>query len=569
MKKIPKLIFLSLILFLCFLVQASEKKLSIKSLDFTMSRDNVYLNDLFDANYAIANNASTVDSKTVDTITQLSEKTTYLLLGNPGVVNDDYQVYAQRKKELFNLRYSPVIPLDSEGNADKGSQEYKDDIATGVNIPGMFKVLSEKNILYPDKGVLKVFTTKDYVVSRTVLEKITIEESNPDNPKELKTVETNLILTYFYKQDKDDYKLYWIMAETNDDISEFISSVTAAETNGNALNNKYYVQNSLYNYAALNSLSATETDAIYQQNKEKVVLLDTYYDKSIIASATGFFIAPGYIITTWNYLEDSLTNGQNIIISDCNQNLYEMAGIVTYSAELDIAIIKLTEQVGSAPQIGNSNSLAINDPIIALSSKTGQKYSMTSGIVIDTKDQIKSSLPISDSDQGSPLFNRHGDIIGMATADSLNSSISYGLNSEYLTTVQTMLLAKSFTDVNAVTYSTIKNNYYNQLTVEKIINNIPKKIWDKYQQIGNIKQNITLPLTKANYAQGIVSLRYRNDIAEYISSMMIAESFKEALISDGYTLTYNSENKCIYENDEYLIMILDEIKSLIVVMVRK
>ncbi len=566
MKK--KLLFgLVCLLIIAFFVTAEERKLLIRNLNFTVSKDNAYQTSLFDPKFAITNLSPGINHELVTELTELSDRITYLLLGDPGINNNDYILYAKRREALFALRYAPKIPLNESGEVDRLSPEYNDDTITGVNIPGMLKTITEKNIIYYDKGQVKIFATKDYIVARTVLKDILIEKSNPEKPKELLTVKTNLILTYFYKLSDQEYKLYWIMAETKDSLTTFMKTVSANETIGKAINTKYYAEAKIYDYTQLNSLTDGETTAIYNRYQQDIVSLDTYYDKSIIGSATGFFIAPGYIVTSWRYLESALTNGQNIIISNHDNKIFNMIGVVTYSAELDVVVIKLAEKIGQVVEIGDSSILKVNNPIITINSKTNQGLSMTSGIIIEAGEQISSLLPLANSDQGSPLYNRQGQLIGMAVSEALDSSISVGLNSKYLKSIQDMLI-NSETEIPSVSYQELKDNYYQKINQEKIINNIPSKIWREYNQLGNLSDSIILPLTKANYQAGIVSLRYQNEIAHYVSSMMMAETFKAELIKTGFVVKLNSAKKCVYESKEYRIVILDELNSLIILMVR-
>ena len=50
--------------------------------------------------------------------------------------------------------------------------------------------------------------------------------------------------------------------------------------------------------------------------------------------------------------------------------------------------------------------------------------------------------------------------------------------------------------------------------------------------------------------------------------MQLAITFKEQLLEDGYKEVLNSSTKCIYENEEYKIIIMDEFDYLIIVMVK-
>jgi hypothetical protein len=77
-----------------------------------------------------------------------------------------------------------------------------------------------------------------------------------------------------------------------------------------------------------------------------------------------------------------------------------------------------------------------------------------------------------------------------------------------------------------------------------------------------------LELIKANYKDGIVSLRYKNDISKFISSMELSSPFRSELIKQGYKEIVNSDKKMIYESNDYKVIIMDEFNYLIIVMVR-
>ena len=77
-----------------------------------------------------------------------------------------------------------------------------------------------------------------------------------------------------------------------------------------------------------------------------------------------------------------------------------------------------------------------------------------------------------------------------------------------------------------------------------------------------------MELLKASYKDGTVSLRYKNGISSYISSMQLAVAFKDKLIEQGYKETLSGTKKCIYSNDEYQVVIIEEFNYLIIVMVK-
>lgn len=324
----------------------------------------------------------------------------------------------------------------------------------------------------------------------------------------------------------------------------------------------------IYSFEKLDKMTEEKLNNIYNSNVNNVVFLNGYYNNSVIASANGFFINNGLIVTTWNFLEKALINGQYITIKGNNIS-YEVEGIVTANPDTDVAVIKVKNSNNSSIKLGDYKATNVEDPAIIISSKSGTGVMVQTGIVISNEDYIQTSIPLSTVDEGSPLFNQRGDVIGINTSKSTNTSISIAMNSEVLKEIQNKFKSLSFDKIETISFNELKEKYYYvKYNSENIKNSIPKGKWKTYSKIGNIEDTIKLELVKASYKDGIVSLRYKNSISQYINSMQLATDFKSKLISDGYEQVVNSSSKSIYKNKKYQVIIMDEFDYLIVVMVK-
>ena len=126
-----------------------------------------------------------------------------------------------------------------------------------------------------------------------------------------------------------------------------------------------------------------------------------------------------------------------------------------------------------------------------------------------------------------------------------------------------------FNKIETISFEKLKEDfYYLKYDDEKVVSSIPKSKWKKYSKIGDLEKNIHLELVKASYKDGIVSLRYKNTISKYINSMQLSAVFREQLLQDGYHEVLNSSSKCIYQNAQYKVIIMDEFDYLIIVMVK-
>ncbi|MBQ4583729.1 MAG: trypsin-like peptidase domain-containing protein [Bacilli bacterium] len=570
MKKIGILLLTFTVGLISVLAIKSNFKIELNKLSFNNSeKKNNVLNDfeqLYELNYSIKE-----DTALEDTITKLSKKTTKLLLGDFNNTNESSEEYYKRRQEYMALRYNPEIPKDENSftGLDEDSEEYLDDIVSGMSVPGIFNMLSELGVIYNSFGSIRISNANGIVISTVVLPNVGIKEESKDNPMEYKMVETNLIMYYYFKSLNGEYKLYYLYGETTDELEDYMIE-TEENENVMGLNVATTYDSNLreiYDFSKLDSLTETEINNVYEKNKDNIVYLNSYYNSYVQNVANGFFIKDNLIVTTWNFIEKSLIDSQQIIIKDVNGIVYEFEGIVTLNPNSDIAVLKVKAE-NKGIDIGNIVP-EIEDVAILLGSKMGIGTTLQKGIIIANDGYLKTSIPLSESNQGSPIFDRSGNMIGMNTSKLLGAGTSIAVNNEALKEVYNKFDNVNTENIKVVTFDELKSKYYYQTSSkEEILNNIPKSKWNEYAKIGNIEESLNLELVKANYKKGIVSLRYKNSVANLIDSMMLISSFKDNLVNDGYKLILNESKKLVYENSKYQIVIMEEFDYVIIVMVK-
>lgn len=551
---------------------SNEFLIDTSNLSFTNSKKTSIVNN-FNEEYNLSYSITSNDAEFEEKIINLSKKVTYLLLGKTNNTDENSEEYYRRHQDYLNLRYNPEVPKDENTfiGLDVNSQEYKDDLVSGITIPSMFLMLDELEIVYKSIGDIRVTKTDDLVISMVFLPNITIKEEAKENPMEYEITKTNLILYYYFKELNGEYKLYYLMGETTDTLNEYFTEVENTEDKSvmQVAPNYNTTLSAIYDYSQLEALRDEQINEIYNSNSKNIVVINSYYNNINVASANGFFINDGLIITTWNFIEKSLINAQYIAIKDNQGNILEIDGIVTVNPETDIAVIKLKDKTNKSVSLGNSDNLKTEDPAVIISSKTSVGLTLQKGIVIANDGYIQTTIPLEASDEGSPLINAEGQVIGINTAKQINTSISIAVNANVLKEIQNKFKNIEFSNLEAVSFDTLKEQYYYVKYNDEIIqNNIPENKWKEYSKIGDIEESIKLKLVKANYKDGIVSLRYSNEISKYITSMQLASQFKKNLIENEYTEILNSNKKCIYEGKNYQIVIMEEFNYLIIVMVK-
>lgn len=529
--------------------------------------------DNFNDRYSLKRSIANENSELEEQIVTLTKKTTFLLLGSFNNVNESSEEYYKRHQEYLALRYAPDIPKDDSSftGYDEDSQEYLDDLVSGFALPNLFNQFNEHEILYTSYGDIRVAVDDDKVISSITLPDVKMKEENSENPFEYQIINTNLVIYYYFKELDGEYKLYYLFGETTDNLSEYFHEIEVQEDASTMAIMPSYDSSlkEIYNFEKLEAMSEADFTKIYDENSSNIVIINSYYSNSLVASAHGFFIQDGLVVTTWEFLEKSLINAQYFTVRDSAGNSYEVAGIVTANPDTDIVVIKLKDKVPSKVMLGDSDKLLIEDPVITISSSTGVGLMVRSGIVISTNGYVQSAIPLTSSDGGSPLMDGSGNVVGMNTTKAVNTSISLAVGSDVLREIQDKFQEISFEDIEAISFEKLKEKYYYvSYNEEQIKNTIPAKKWNVYKEIGDVENTITMQLVKASYKDDIVSLRYDNKVTDYISSMQLAVSFKEKLVMDGYRETLASDKKCIYENGTYKVIVMDEFNYLIVVMVR-
>lgn len=545
--------------------------ISINEETFTFNNKNNNILTSFSNEYSISNNKNDEKSELKQKITELTKKTTYLLLGEANSVKESSENYYKRHQDYLKLRYNPEVPKDDSTfiGLDVNSEEYKDDILSGMSVPGMFLKLNELEIKYKSYGQTRVSIVDDEIVISTItLPNVQMKEQDSKNPMKYNIIQTDLTMYYYFKKLDNDYKLLYLYGETNNDIEEFMEKVD--EEKGTLSKNTEYNSQleDIYDFSKAKAISDNILNNVYDENKTKIVYLNAIYNTGIITSANGFFISEGIIVTTYNFIEKSLMKAQDIVISDSLGTVYELDGIITANEDYDVAILKIKNKNSNYIKINDRKKLEKEDAVITLNSRNGIGLTTYKGIITAVDNNIQTSLTSTEEIQGSPIFDTDGNLIGMINSKSLNTSISFATPTGILEEYYLKLNNKEFNDIKCVSFKELKEKYYIKYNEEKFFNNIPEKKWNEYSKAENIDENIEMPLIKASYVDGIISLRYKNDISNYIDTMQMANEYRENLKNKGYEEKSISNSKVIYQNEKYQIIITTEFDYLIVVMVK-
>ncbi|SHH27534.1 S1C family serine protease [Clostridium grantii] len=145
------------------------------------------------------------------------------------------------------------------------------------------------------------------------------------------------------------------------------------------------------------------------------------------------FSEEGYILTNYHVVAGA--KEINVIFNTTsdsdNEKTQHAAKIVNYNEELDVAVIKLEDNVTvpAVAQFGDSSNLLVGDPVVAIGNPLGEEFlgTITSGIVsaLDrevtdenskTQKYIQTDAAINAGNSGGALVNIYGQVIGINSA---------------------------------------------------------------------------------------------------------------------------------------------------------
>ena len=156
-------------------------------------------------------------------------------------------------------------------------------------------------------------------------------------------------------------------------------------------------------------------------------------DKMTTAIGSGFIIDPaGYIATNRHVVE----GGSSVFVMTADGERYQ-ATVAGMPGTVDMALLHIdANRPLKAVTFGDSDKMRVGDAVIAIGSPFGFDTSVTSGIVSAVNrdimespfdDYIQTDAAINHGNSGGPLFNIHGEVIGMNSVIFSPSTGSSGL----------------------------------------------------------------------------------------------------------------------------------------------
>jgi serine protease Do len=149
---------------------------------------------------------------------------------------------------------------------------------------------------------------------------------------------------------------------------------------------------------------------------------------------SGFIINEnGYLITNFHVIEGETQISVEVyrqINGELERTSYKDVKIVAVNKFVDMALLKIDD--AGAPKfpwvmLGDSDSLAVGEPVFAIGSPLGLERTVTEGILstktreLDGELYLQTTAQINPGNSGGPLFNLRGEVVGIT-----NMKITFG-----------------------------------------------------------------------------------------------------------------------------------------------
>lgn len=251
------------------------------------------------------------------------------------------------------------------------------------------------------------------------------------------------------------------------------------------------------------------TNSSIEKIKNSVLKIQVYDKKNnIIQTGSGFIAFDNNILITNAHV---ITGGYKVEAIDDKDVLLAIDGLLYYSQDEDIAILKLNKQ-NKISVLKTNTKYKIGDKVVAIGSPLGVKNSVSEGTLsnIIENQYIQHTAPISSGSSGGALFNKRGQVIGMNTATYID-----GQNMNIAIPISTITNAYN-NSKNSKTKSIYKSQFYSNDLESILLNNDAGKkivaVLNKYSENNRANCSEINPLNMSNIDEVYSRKIYKNSI---------------------------------------------------------
>ncbi|MBI4843067.1 MAG: trypsin-like peptidase domain-containing protein [Nitrospirae bacterium] len=169
--------------------------------------------------------------------------------------------------------------------------------------------------------------------------------------------------------------------------------------------------------AFIPALVFADAENIFKENSKAVVVIVTLDNNGDVTQGSGFIVrADGAIVTNYHVI----SNATDIKVKAGDKTL-DVEGLIYKDEENDLVILKAKGEKLPVVKTGNFEKTNVGEKVYVISSPEGLENTISDGILsgirdIDEKRKVlQITAPVSAGSSGGPVFNKDGEVIGIAT----------------------------------------------------------------------------------------------------------------------------------------------------------
>jgi len=162
-----------------------------------------------------------------------------------------------------------------------------------------------------------------------------------------------------------------------------------------------------------------DANKIFIENNKAVVVIVAYNNEGqAISQGSGFIVREdGAIVTNYHVISNAA-----VIKIKAENKVLRVEGLLYIDKENDIVILKAEAKGLPIVKLGDIHKSEVGEKVYVISSPQGLKNTISDGIlsgireIASERKILQITAPLSEGSSGGPVFNKRGEVIGIATA---------------------------------------------------------------------------------------------------------------------------------------------------------
>ncbi len=163
---------------------------------------------------------------------------------------------------------------------------------------------------------------------------------------------------------------------------------------------------------------------------------------SVVTMRTAHTLGTGFIVRADGWIATNLhvvVGGPRVVVTLRDGRELPVIEVLAASPDHDLALVRVEAHGLPVLVLGDSDAVRAGDPVVAIGNPMGLEDTVSNGLVSARRkvekglEVLQVSAPIAPGSSGGPLFNDHGEVIGVATAVvEGGQNLAFGMPVRYL-----------------------------------------------------------------------------------------------------------------------------------------